>query len=297
MTNSEFIKQLFPNSENIYFVIDGKIIHDRCNIPKFKNVFIFQKVKGGIETIKGNVKIIIRFNFQYKIGDILAKLYMFISQKLDININNINIQNKVNKSIIEPFKSIQQCWEEDNQGIKVVIHHKAVNDINVTEWVNLIILESYDLVDVNITQNHKQLSLKVCHRLKFETLYMLINFKFNAHYKLISLENNDKATDPLQRIRKGNFVAKEIKLKEVKIIKVHEDNMIINADINSNNTIQDLKGVMSARFSFSCRLQYHDAFGQILCNNLILKDIMIKGYSYEGKTNKIMRRKVFMKML
>jgi hypothetical protein len=100
---------------------------------KSKSIFIHHKFRGGYETIKVNIKNIIRFNFQYEIGDALAKLYMFINQKLDINIKKLIMRNKVNESIIEPFTSIQECLVEDNQGVKVTIHHKAVYEI-IAVW-------------------------------------------------------------------------------------------------------------------------------------------------------------------
>jgi methyl coenzyme M reductase subunit D len=69
--------------------------------------------------------------------------------------------------------------------------------------------------------------------------------------------------NPLDRMRPGTFKEKEIKLEDVKIIKIHKDEMIINLEANQKDSIQDIKSMLNAKLSFSYRLQYHDSFGQI----------------------------------
>jgi hypothetical protein len=85
-------------------------------------------------------------------------------------------------------------------------------------------------------------------------------------------EDKDKAADPLQRIKRGKCKDKEIKLEEIKIVKIHKDNTIIIVEVNPKDIIQDLKGILNARFSFAYKLQYHDMLGQILSNVLMLED-------------------------
>jgi hypothetical protein len=48
--------------------------------------------------------------------------------------------------------------------------------------------------------------------------------------------------------------------------------MIIKVEANPEHTILDIKGVLNARFSFSYKLQYHDAFSQILQNDMKVKE-------------------------
>jgi hypothetical protein len=67
------------NSEDIFIVLDGKILNDYYKFPKYKTVFIFHRTLGGSDKIKINRKGLIRFNFIYEIGDAIAKLYLLIS--------------------------------------------------------------------------------------------------------------------------------------------------------------------------------------------------------------------------
>jgi hypothetical protein len=74
----------------------------------------------------------------------------------------------------------------------------------------------------------------------------------------------------MDRIKSETYKIKEVKLEQIKIIRIHKDDSIINIETNPKNTIQDVKSLLNSKYDFSYKLQYHDAFGQLLNNGLTL---------------------------
>jgi hypothetical protein len=131
--------------------------------------------------------------------------------EFSMDLNNIVTRNRTNK-IINPFSSIQQCAEE--KGLKIISHYKKVNDIIIDNWLNMFPMNSFDLVNINITFNDKLFNLNVWNRLKFGTLFKIINYKVNNRNNLTLLEK-DKSINALERIRAGSFTVIEIELEDV----------------------------------------------------------------------------------
>jgi hypothetical protein len=103
-TNPLAIKRIIPELNEALIIVNEKTVEDNQDIEKYRNIFLINKCKGGSETIKINIKDILKFLFNYEIGDGIAKVCPMISEKFNININNIELRNNKSKTLIEHFK-------------------------------------------------------------------------------------------------------------------------------------------------------------------------------------------------
>jgi hypothetical protein len=105
----------------------------------------------------------------------------------------------------------------------------------------------------------------------------------------------------MERIKNGTYKVKEVKLEEIKIIRIHKDDSIINIETNPKNNIHDIRSLLNSKYDFSYKLQYHDAFGQILTEGLTLnqynyKDIYIWWKNNEGQELKNFYKNINVKL-
>jgi hypothetical protein len=148
-TNSNEILELLKRNQEWYLISNGCIQSHKIEANKI--VYLVNKTSDNkYNPIYINIRSILRFKYKYEIGDVIAKLLLFINTKFSINLNIITIHNKFDKTI-DPFKSIQECSEEDDKGLKITFHFKKVNEMNADDWFHMFPIISFDLVDINLT--------------------------------------------------------------------------------------------------------------------------------------------------